>query len=229
MDGLAQALRASNQWLGDDSPESLILSLLLSFVLGQALAWLYSWTHSGMSYSQGFTQSLVLLTLVVSIVMFVIGNSIVTAFGLLGALAIIRFRNVLKDTRDTVFVFFALVLGMAIGSQRYLTALLGIVAFVMVVLYLRLTSFGSQGRYDGHLTLQVDDGNQAAAVELAHKYCRSTRQMSKHRSGAGEVAEVVYQVRLRDKSRSGEMMNALSQLDGVRGSSLVLRDELAEM
>ena len=63
-------------------------------------------------------QAAVLMTLVVSLVMYVIGNSIITAFGLLGALALIRFRNVLKDTRDTVFVFIALVVGMAVTSRQ---------------------------------------------------------------------------------------------------------------
>ena len=103
---------------GDFSAESTLLALLLAFVLGQVIAWVYAWSHSGLFYSRSFTQSLVLMTLVVSMVMYVIGNSIITAFGLLGALALIRFRNVLKDTRDTVFVFIVLVVGMSVGSQR---------------------------------------------------------------------------------------------------------------
>ena len=114
--------------------ENLALTLLLSVFLGQVVAWVYMWTHTGVSYTRSFTQSLVLLTIVVSLVMFVIGNSIVTAFGLMGALAIIRFRNVLKDTRDTVYVFFSLVLGMALGSQRHLAALVGTVALLTVAL-----------------------------------------------------------------------------------------------
>jgi hypothetical protein len=60
----------------------------------------------------------VLITLIVADVMFVIGNSIVTLSACMGALALIRFRNVLKDTRDTVFVLVALVTGMAVGTQR---------------------------------------------------------------------------------------------------------------
>ena len=103
---------------GDRSIEAMLLSFLLAFVLGQVVAWGYSRTHSGLSYSRSFTQSLVIMSVVVSFVMFVIGNSIVTAFGLLGALALIRFRNVLKDTRDTVFVFISLVVGMSVGTQR---------------------------------------------------------------------------------------------------------------
>ena len=86
------------------------------------------------------------MTMVVSLVMYVIGNSIITAFGLLGALALIRFRNVLKDTRDTVFVFIALVTGMAVGSQRYMTAIVGTIALLLATFYLTTTSFGTLGR-----------------------------------------------------------------------------------
>ena len=71
------------------SAEAAVLAFLLAFVLGQAIAWTYTRTHTGLSYSRSFTQSLVLITVVVAMVMFVIGDSIVTAFGLLGALVAI--------------------------------------------------------------------------------------------------------------------------------------------
>ena len=105
--------------------ENVLLSLVLAFVLGQILAWVYYFTHSGLSYSRTFVQSLVLITVVVAIIMAVIGNNIITAFGLMGALAIIRFRNVVKDTRDIVFIFCAQEVGMAAGSQRSYIAILG--------------------------------------------------------------------------------------------------------
>ena len=155
MEQFLQALDSTNGWLADYSLPAAILSLMLAFVLGQVLAWIYIYTHSGLSYSRSFTQSLVLMTIIVCLVMFVIGNNLITAFGLLGALALIRFRNVLKDTRDTVFVFMALVTGMAVGTQRYMIAILGMVAMGLVVLYLNATSFGSLGRYDGYLTLRL--------------------------------------------------------------------------
>ncbi|MHC4156898.1 MAG: DUF4956 domain-containing protein, partial [Planctomycetota bacterium] len=73
------------------TPEGILLSLLLAFILGQVLAWVYYITHSGLSYSRSFVQSLIMITVVVSMVMTVIGNNIITAVGLMGALAIIRF------------------------------------------------------------------------------------------------------------------------------------------
>ena len=218
--------------LGPDySLRSTVLALMLAFVIGQAIAWVYSWTHAGLSYARSFTQSLVLLTMVVSLVMFVIGDSIVTAFGLIGALAIIRFRNVLKDTRDTCFVFFALVLGMAVGSQRYMTAIVGTVALLAATLYLRITSFGHRGHFDGHLSLQLLglDPHTGPVRDVLQRFCRTLKEISLRRGGDGGVADVVWQVRLRDRSRSEELLTALRGVSGVGEASLVLRDELAEI
>ncbi|MHC4525970.1 MAG: DUF4956 domain-containing protein, partial [Planctomycetota bacterium] len=97
----------------DFSIQSVLLSLLLAFILGQVLAWLYYFTHTGLSYSRSFVQSLILITVIVAMVMSTISGSFVMAVGLMGALSIIRFRNIIKDTRDIAFIFSALVIGMA--------------------------------------------------------------------------------------------------------------------
>ena len=187
------------------------------------------WTHSGLSYARSFTHSLVMLTIVVALVMLVIGNSIITAFGLLGALALIRFRNVLKDTRDTVFVFMSLVCGMGVGSQRFVTAITGTVALLLVVLYLNATSFGSSGRYDGYLTLRLSNGGgRAAFADHLDRFCRAIKQVSMRQAGDQMGAEYVYQVGLRDRTRTHELIEQLRGLDGVTHVSLVVRDELSE-
>jgi len=207
--------------------ENLAMTLLLGVFLGQVVAWVYMWTHTGVSYARSFTQSLVLLTIVVSLVMFVIGNSIVTAFGLIGALAIIRFRNVLKDTRDTVYVFFSLVLGMALGSQRYLAALVGTVAMLIVALYLHFTNFGSLATFDGHVSLRVGAEGEFPKA-LLRRHCSRTRQISARHRNQEEV-DYVLEVRLRNRSRGAELVNELQETEGIASASLVLRDELAEI
>jgi len=231
MDQFMHALDASTRLNADFSLESTLLSLLLAFVLGQLIAWTYAWTHSGLSYSRSFTQSLVLLTIVVTMVMFIIGNSIVTAFGLLGALALIRFRNVLKDTRDTVFVFASLVVGMGVGTQRYQLAIIGTAALLLVVVYLTKTSFGTLGRFDGYLTLRVSeaDGHRDESAALLERFCRAVKQISTRQTGEVEGAEYVYQVGLRDRERSNELLEELRRVEGVTHVSLVLRSELSEV
>ena len=109
MDRLMQVLEETPMGGGAFTIQSVLLSLILAFVLGQVLAWVYYATHSGLSYSRSFVQSLILITVVIAMVMSVIGNNIITAVGLMGALAIVRFRNIIKDTRDIAFIFIALV------------------------------------------------------------------------------------------------------------------------
>lgn len=230
MDWLAQVLDGSGRWVPDPSPESLLLSLLSAFVLGQLVAWIYVWTHSGVSYSRSFTQSLILMAMVVTLVMSVIGNSIITAFGLIGAMAIIRFRNVLKDTRDTVFVFFVLVLGIGTGTQRYVTSILGTLAFGLVALYLYYTSFGTLGRFDGHLSLRLArQGDESELTRAIEAFCRSVKRISVSRGGIEETSEFLFQVRLRDRRRGQELLDGLRSLPGVSEAALVLRDELLEV
>lgn len=210
---------------------TLLLSLLLAFCLGQMAAWVYAWTHGGLSYSRGFTQSLVLLVVVAALVMYVIGDSLVAAFGLIGALAIIRFRNALKDTRDTVFVFASLILGMACGSQRYAVAVFGAFFLLAVALYLNFVSFGGRGRFDANLSYRIEHSGAALAQsELAailRRFCRSVREVTRHVEG--DVEETICAIRLRDRRRSHELVEELRELAGVRSVQLLRRDLQAEL
>jgi hypothetical protein len=215
---------------------ALVASLMIAAFIGLAVAWVYQRTHHGLSYSRGFTQSLVVLTMGATLLIFVIGDSLVTAFGLLGALAIVRFRNVLKDTRDTVFVFFSLVLGMAAGTQRYGIALVGGAALMSAVTYLHLVAFGSKTRFDGHITYAVRRGDAggdewkaalARIDEVLGRFCRGIERMTSHDSD--ESVEIVSAVRLRDPERGSEMVEYLRATPGVVDASLVLRDRYAEL
>jgi uncharacterized membrane protein YhiD involved in acid resistance len=213
----------------DRSIETMLLSFLLAFVLGQVVAWVYLRTHSGLSYSRSFTQSLVIMALVVALVMFVIGDNIVTAFGLLGALALIRFRNVLKDTRDTVFVFIVLVVGMAVGTQRYLLAIVGTLVLLLVVLFLDLTAFGTLGRFDGYLTVRLSRPSNGEPERVLRQFCREIKRVSSRHLGESSGEELVFEIGLRDRSRGNDLIEELRGLDGVASVSLMIRTEYAEV
>lgn len=216
---------------GAQTVEMTLLSLLLAFVLGQLLAWAYCWTHSGLSYSRTFTQSLILMSMVVSMVMSVIGNNIVTAFGLIGALAIVRFRNVLKDTRDTVFVFVALVQGMAVGSERYATAITGTLVILLVLMYIHWTDFGSRGHFDGYLRFSMPDAetSEQDVMAVLEEYCRSRRTIAMQQSAANRMTHCTYQVRLAYSAEGHELVAALERIQGMRDVSLVMQEEMAEV
>lgn len=213
------------------TPTTMVASILIALFIGFAVAWTYERTHHGLSYSAGFTQSLVLMTLGSGLLMMVIGGSLVTAFGLLGALAIVRFRNVLKDTRDTVFVFFALVLGMAAGTGRVGLALFGTVVLILAVAWIHLVRFGSKGRFDGHVTWSAASGAFAAARVHASgvldAFCSEAREITLH--DAGGLVEQVLSIRLRDRGRVLELVDVLRRVPGIDDASIVVRDAMDEL
>ena len=222
--GQLNQLMAGNS--GSIDLQALLLSLVVAFLLGQLLAWTYSLTHTGLSYSSSFVQSISLISVSSTMVMFVVGNSLVTAFGLLGALAIIRFRNNLKDTRDTVFVFFALIVGMAIGNQRLPAGVVATLFFCGCSAYLYFTSFGARSLFDGHLRCRVESDADNVVSSIINDFCFSYREVSA--SHGVQSTEFVYEVLLKDKSNSSAFIQALRDESLVQDVGLVVRDGLQE-
>jgi uncharacterized membrane protein YhiD involved in acid resistance len=212
--------------------ENVLLSLVLAFVLGQVLAWVYYFTHSGLSYSKSFVQSLVMVTVVVAMVMAVIGNNIVTAFGLMGALAIIRFRNVLKDTRDIVFIFCARVVGMAAGTQRYAIAITGTILLSLIAVYLYLVSFGSRRPHNGFLRFSVPEhiGPDHPIPTILKRFCGSFTLISAQDSGFGSpLVEYAYQLMIRSARKNEQMLSELGKIEGIENVSLTMQEQLLEV
>ena len=99
-------------------PQTALLAMLVCFCIGHIVAWVYMWTHDGLSYSKMFTMSLLAMPVIVALVMILMAGNIIIAVGLLAVFTVVRFRNVLKDTRDTTFVLWAIAEGVAIIARE---------------------------------------------------------------------------------------------------------------
>ena len=231
MERFWQVLEESGLPSGAYSIQGVLLTLLLAFVLGQSLAWVYYFTHSGLSYSRSFVQSLVIVTIVVAMVMSVIGNNIITAVGLMGAFTIIRFRNMLKDTRDIAFMFATLASGMATGCRLYATAIVGTAFVCAIFVYLHLTDFGTHQPHNGFLrfTLKGQIHPHHPVLGILGRFCNSYTLLSRQDAGYGEAAEYAYQVMVRNTDRSEQMLSELEQIDGLGGISLTMQEKLLEV
>ena len=210
--------------------EEAIMVLLLAFVLSQLTAWIYIYTHHGLSYSRAYVQSIVLLTIILALGMMVINNNVAIAFGLVGALSVIRFRNILKDTRDTAFIFFALINSMACGTRNYGLAVLGTAVFCLLALYLHWSQFGSRRTGDGFVRFHWDM-QQTGRPEwqpALRRHCRSSQLVSQRfaESGRGEVA---YRLTMRDPTRAEMLVDDLRGTPGISNVTFVLQEEEAEV
>ena len=124
-------------------PTEILTNMSLAFAIGLFISYIYKITHKGLSYSQSFMLTIVFVTFIVAVVMMVIGNNLARAFALVGALSIIRFRTVIKDTKDTAYIFLGLAAGMAAGTSSYFLAISGALVFATIAIALHATNFGS--------------------------------------------------------------------------------------
>jgi Domain of unknown function (DUF4956) len=192
------------------------------------MAWVYMATHSGLSYSKSFVNSLVIMPVIVALVMTILTNNIVTAFGMMAIFAIVRFRNILRDTLDTTYILISLVIGMAAGTQKYASAVMGCTIGAVMLLYLWYTSFGSRHRYDLivnlHWAKSVKEMPELAAVLNRHSWRTTLASQRTHEGYEG--TDLSYRLLLRDPSRSDELISELRQTTGVsRVTSMQAEDE----
>ena len=195
----------------------MLMGLLLAFVCGHAIAWVYMFTHSGLSYSRSFVNSLVVIPTIVSMVMLVLSNNLVTAFGLMAIFAIVRFRNVLRDTLDTSFILSVIVIGMACGTLKFATAIAGCMMICLIMFYIRMTSFGTRHRYDTILNLHWERSAPEIRVldDIFGRHTRRSRCVSERTVDGSSGVGFSYRLLLRDPSRLEDLLIELREMDGV--------------
>ena len=96
---------------GQLDPQTILARLAVATVIAGFIFLSYRISHEGSIYSKKFNVSLVALTIITTSVMVVIGNNIALSLGMVGALSIVRFRTAIKDSRDTVYIFWTIVVG----------------------------------------------------------------------------------------------------------------------
>ena len=160
----------------------MLLNGFLAMALGLTLAVIYRATHKGLSYSQSFTQTIVYVSVIVAIVMMVINGSLARAFALVGALSIIRFRTVVKDTKDTSFVFASLALGMAAGTSNYVLAANGLLMMALLAGFMHATNFGAVHKSEFILRFTFDqDSDSSGYLEKIKEFAKRSNLLT-HRT-----------------------------------------------
>lgn len=135
----------------------ILFNLILVTAIALYIAWIYRRTHTGLSYSQSFFITLVMVSPIAMVVIMVVQNNIYGALGLLGAFALIRFRTIVKETRDISFLFFSLVEGVAVGAGHYSIAIISTIFISAIVILLAKFKFGAVSDNKHLLMLNTDN------------------------------------------------------------------------
>lgn len=200
--------------------EIIIGRLLVAFVFGALAAGIHRLTcrRSEDGEQPALAATLVLLAVLIALVMMVIGDNLARAFGLAGALAIVRFRTVVEDTRDTAFVMFAVVSGMAAGTGY----VLGPIACTPVILlaawlFRRRLSFG--GVQLVSLVVRMSPGKpiQERVAELLDQHVSRQRLTGLATARGGTALDATYEIVLPPADRVFTLVDELSKIEGVQG------------
>lgn len=168
--------------------------------------------------------------MVIALVMMIIGNSIARAFGLVGALSIIRFRTAVKDNRDIAYVFFAIAAGMAAGVGNYLLSIYGVGFLCLLLLLLDFLHFGRSrsGLYVLRLQMTQTASTNHDLETIFNQYLSDFRQLALKSIRMGQMLEYTYNAKLRDVKKLSEFVTTLSTLEGVERVNMLADDEEPE-
>jgi len=197
------------------------LNLGLSFALAYLVSLLYRRWYAGPSYSFSFYVTLLVSPVVVCMIMMAIGSNIALSLGLVGALSIIRFRTVIKDSRDLAFLFLMIGIGLCCGSGGYALAILGTL-FVSAVLFGVCVIGKARGTPSEYiLVFQQKERDDSGAELLLDEMVGWKKLQGASDLGEDRGCEYTYRVRLNPMVTAEEMLHRLRGVKGFSHSSLI--------
>ena len=200
------------------NPQEILINLTLSFILGVIVSIVYKKTHKGLSYSQSFMITNVFVAVIVCMVIMIIGNSLARAFALVGALSIIRFRTVVKDTKDTAFIFWSLATGMASGTGSYFLAISGTIILSIIAFILHKTNFGSIVKSEFILQFRINSSERNLSesfIKIIQQYTKSNVLLNSEISDDGKNIKSSYDVVMKEEKKQTELIKELASLKGL--------------
>lgn len=215
---------------GQLDPQTILARLAVATVIAGFIFLSYRISHEGSIYSKKFNVSLVALTIITTSVMVVIGNNIALSLGMVGALSIVRFRTAIKDSRDTVYIFWTIVVGICCGAGDFWVAAVGS-AFTFLVLLL----FG-RIKNDDRLLLIIRSSrvNEERIEALIFQYYARKANL-RVKNTTETTVEFIYELSKRtmnraERSRQGvnarkRITDALYELGSIEYCNIVMQND----
>jgi uncharacterized membrane protein YhiD involved in acid resistance len=199
-------------------PTEIVINLFLAFIFGLIISLVYKFTHKGLSYSQSFMITNVFVSVIVCMVIMIIGNNLARAFALVGALSIIRFRTVVKDTKDTAYIFWSLASGMAAGTGSYFLAIAGNVILSLIAYILFKTNYGSIVKSEFILQFRIQSGDKKISDrynQILSKHTKTQTLLSSESSDDQKSIKVSLDIIMKNDLNQNILVEEISSVEGL--------------
>lgn len=219
---MAETLLAAQQNGFALSVTDLLISLSLAALVGGIVVLVYRVTHRGLNYERSFLVSLLLIAPIVAVVMMLIGTNLALSLGMVGALSIIRFRTVIKDTRDMVYLFWAISIGLGCGTYNWIPVLVsaGFIAAVMILLH--LLHYGRAVHSDYVLVVAGDRSAPLEAIRpIVSEFAARSEMRSMDANDSGWELVLELRIPTTEEPDGARLLEQIRSLDRVRSVSLL--------
>jgi uncharacterized membrane protein YhiD involved in acid resistance len=218
----------TGQWLG---AEQVLVSLLMAFMLSSVLATVYRWTFTSLSYSRSFIHTMILGSMAVAMMIMIVGNSLARGLGILGSLAIVRYRSPIRDPRDMTFLFACFAVGVGCGSSAYAVVIMGTFVLSSAVLLLHWSPFASRRHHEALLRFMLppQSSSEEKVKEIMRMNCSAFSLVAMREASQGELIEYCYHVRLIDPSYREDLVARLTGVQDLSEPNLLLQRTTVEL
>ena len=193
----------------------IIVALAVSFVIALFIFLVYVRTFKGVMYSSSFGISLIAMNLITTLVILTVSSNLMVSLGMVGALSIVRFRTVIKEPLDLVYLFWSIAAGIIVGAGLIPMAVIG-----SVIIGLVLFVFVNRKSNDQPYVVVISCNSEQAETQSMHLLSSHTKKsVVKAKSVSKDCIELTVEVRLRESS--SQFLNALLAVDGIRNATLV--------
>jgi len=208
------------------APVVVFIRLLTAMGFGALVAVVYRATRPAAQVVPSFTATLVLLAILIAMVTQVIGDNVARAFSLVGALSIVRFRTVVRDTQDTAYVIFSVGVGMASGAGNHWVAVGGIVVVAVAAFLMKRSAPVAADAVDGgmpfELQVRLGIGHDAHATlgPTLDQYTphRTLTELTTVRQGT--AVDAIFRTNLTTDASAESLLRALNRVEGVQSVAL---------
>lgn len=208
--------------ISDMDLENVLFSLFLAAAVAFIISQIYKYTHRGLNYELAFMSTLVLLAPIIAVVMLFIRGDLVLSLGLIGSISIIRFRTPIKDTRDMVFIFWVIAVGLGSGTFNWNVVIISTIIISLIMFVLHFLKYGQSQATDYILVVMGSSSLQNNAISgVLKQYAKQVRVRSQETEGG--IWEIIFEVQLLDltEEKTGDLFNALNAIAGVQKVSLL--------
>ena len=193
----------------------ILVALLIAFALGLFIFLVYNKTFKGVMYSSSFGISLIAMNLITTLVILSVSSNLMVSLGMVGALSIVRFRTVVKEPLDLVYLFWTITAGIITGAGFIPMAVIGSI-IIGLILYI----FANRKENDAPYIVVIScNSDMAETMSMNVLNAQTKKHVVKAKSVSRECIELTIEVRLKDSS--SQFTNALLGIEGVNNATLV--------